>query len=197
MSTSFPVTPSGEPPQYSPLPDRVRRPWPTTVLWRWRYEVLLSLGISMCGWYGCRTLGILQTLLGVAVAAALVVAIPSLRRAVAEPVLCMVTAHRVRTGLAQAWVHNRNGRLPAIVWTRSTPSGEAVSLWCPAGVCERHVEAAAEVLRSACWARHITVTANPRHRHLVTVHVLRRAVTLAPGVEVAPPSDAGDDMQHG
>jgi len=197
VSTSFQVPPPGEPPQYSPLPERVRRPLLTTVLWRWRYEVLLFLGISICGWYGYRTgTGVLM-LLGAAVVGVSVAAIPPLRRAVSAPVLCVVTAHRVRTGLAQAWVHNRSGRLPALLWTRPTPYGEAVMLWCPAGVCERHVEAAAAILRSACWARHITVTANARHRQLVTVHVVRRPVSFPPGAELAPWSDAGDDMQHG
>lgn len=197
MSTSFQVPPPGEPPQYSPLPERVRRPLPTTVLWRWRYEVLLLLGISICGWYAYRTGTVVPALLGAPVVGIVIAVIPPLRRAVCAPVLCVITAHRVRTGLAQAWVHNRSGRLPALVWTRPTPYGEAVTLWCPAGVCERHVEAAAAILRSACWARHVFVTADPRHRHLVTVHVVRRAADLTSGAELAPWPDAGDDMQHG
>ncbi|MFI5954643.1 hypothetical protein [Cryptosporangium sp. NPDC051539] len=183
MTTSPRVGPPGEPPQYSPLPPEVRRPLPTTVLWRWRYESVAVIGISTCGLLADHAGRLSETALVAAIGAAFIASTPPLRRAVASRVLCIVSAHRVRTGLAHAWVHNRYGRLPAILVTRPTDYGESVTLWCPAGVGQLQVSAAAGVLRDACWgAQHVQVTTDPRRRHLVTVHVVRRAV---------------DDMMHG
>ncbi|GAA3385430.1 hypothetical protein [Cryptosporangium minutisporangium] len=174
MTTSAQLPPSDEPPQYGPLPGPVKRPLPTTVLWRWRRELVTFLAISLAAAILIPTYGLAATLLPTGVALVLVVAIGPLRRAVVRRLLCVATEHRVRTGLAQGWVHNRHGRLPAVVRTRRTSYGQAVLLWCPAGICERHVRAASDVLRSACWARQVHVTADERRRHLVTVHVVRR-----------------------
>ncbi|WP_178379760.1 hypothetical protein [Cryptosporangium aurantiacum] len=156
------------------MPGPVKRPLPTTIVWRWRYEVLVFLAISLAASVLIPAYGLAETLLPTGVSVALVAAVGPLRRAVVRWVLCVATEHRVRAGLAQAWVHNRRGRLPAIVRTRRTPYGEAVLLWCPAGICARHVRAAAPVLRAACWAQHVHVTADVRRAHLVTVHVVRR-----------------------
>lgn len=177
MTTSVWPQQPDRPPEYGPIPPRVARPWPTTVLWRWRYEIGISLVISLAGWALGRTIGAVWTAAATVVVATSVAAFGPLRNAVERRFLCVVMPHRVRAGLAQAWVHNRRGRLPTILWTRATRYGEAVLLWCPAGICERHVRAAADVLRAACWARHIQVTSDPRRRQLITVHIVHRAAT--------------------
>jgi len=161
-------------PEYGPLPPGVSAPLPSTVLWRWRYELLALTGFVAAGWLAADLLGAGSALaLGLAVTAGAAVCAP-LRRAVIRRVLGVVTPHRIRVGLANAWVHNRRGRLPWILRTKVTDTGEAVLLWCPAGVSEEHITAAADVLCSACWARAVRVSADPRRRQLVTVHVIRR-----------------------
>jgi hypothetical protein len=133
------------------------------------------MALPIGGWFSVNGLGGHYATVFWGVATAAVGLVRPLRRAFIRRCLCVVSQHRLRTGLAHAWVHNRRGRLPAILWTRPTPDGEAVLIWCPAGVSERQVRAATDVLCAACWAQSVWVSADPVRSHLVTVHVVRRA----------------------
>lgn len=146
----------------------VHRPGPLTLLVRWRYELaVVALGYPMV------RVGLGWTLVVVTAAAASLVLAP-VRRAAVGRFWCVVTPHRVRTGCAQAWVHSRSGRLPAVLWTSPRPYGERVLLWCPAGTSPADLDAVAPLLAVACWARDVRVETHPEHANLVTVHVIRR-----------------------
>lgn len=164
-------------PEFGPLPPNVASPFPTTVLWRWRYELAAVVLLGAGGWVAVSTLGAAASAAACAGIALVVVMTGPIRRRVRRRLCWLVTPHRVRLGLAQAWVHNRRGRLPVLLRTRMTDEGEAVLLWCPAGVSVEHVAASADVLCSACWAREVRVSVDPRRGQLVTVHVVRRRGT--------------------
>jgi hypothetical protein len=83
------------------------------------------------------------------------------------------TAHRIRTGCAQAWIQTRSGKLPVILLTRPEPYGERVYIWCRAGICLEDFEAASDILRAACWATEVRVTASTRYSHIVFLDVMR------------------------
>lgn len=75
---------------------RFPRPNPAVVAWRWRYE---AGAVVTAGVYEARVGALWTFLSGLTVAGA--AALPYGRRRV----WCVVTPHRVRTGLKHAWVH--------------------------------------------------------------------------------------------
>lgn len=86
---------------------------------------------------------------------------------------CVITAHRVRTGCAQAWVQSRSGKLPIILLTTPRPCGERVYIWCRAGICLEDFQEASDILRSACWASDTYITSSTRYSHVVILDVIR------------------------
>jgi hypothetical protein len=88
-------------------------------------------------------------------------------------VRCIVTAHRIRTGCAQAWVQTRYGKLPIILLTTPRPYGERAYIWCPAGISVEDFEEARDLLRSACWASDIQIMPSTRYTHIVVLDVIR------------------------
>lgn len=160
--------------EYWPIPPPVIRPWPSTVMWRWRYELIVAaLSFLLC-YVGSRSLGWLRLVIVLVLVGLFIGVAAPVRRAATARIWCIATPHRVRTAMARSWVHDRRGRLPAVVWTSRTPQGEQVLLWCPVGVTSQHVAAAAEVIRSACLAASVEITVNPRYAPLVIVHIVRR-----------------------
>jgi hypothetical protein len=109
-----------------------------------------------------------------AAALALTVCFVRGRRFLADRAWCVVTAHRVRTGCSQAWIHSRYGKLPVILWTQSRPSGERVYLWCRAGISAVDFSSASELLAAACMAKDIRVSQHARYAHLIALDVIRR-----------------------
>jgi hypothetical protein len=158
-----------ERPRYAPLPSPVARPWPTTVLWWWRYELgaaaLLGLGLDLSS---------VRVLAGAAAGGAAILIIPPLRAAARQRLWCIITPHRLRRAFRQGWVQSRSGQLPAVLWTRPTHHGEQTTVWCPAGVTCTQLIACADLLAAACWATDAIVTPHPGYSHLATVYVLRR-----------------------
>lgn len=153
---------------------QVRRPNLLVIAWRWRYELALLGGlpaavvilISHVGWrWALAELGLLAATLGTW---------PAARCWGAARAGCVVTAHRLRTGCAQAWIHTRQGRLPVILLTRPIPGGEQVYLWCRAGTSGVDFESARDLLRTACWARDVRISRSNRYSHIVIVDVIRR-----------------------
>lgn len=158
------------------------RPNPLVLVWRWRYELLLLVAVPLGIAALARTLGAWEAAVIVALAVVVGVAWPAARRALIVRFWCIVTPHRVRAACAQARLHNRRGRLPAVLRTSATPEGERVVLWCPAGTTPQDVASLREVLATACLATEVVVSPHPRQAHLVTLAVVRRAPARRSGI---------------
>lgn len=144
------------------------------MLWRWRYELLflaaIPVGLAVLlarfgWWWGLACVCAVTAVVGNA---------PSVRDWLRSHARCVVTAHRVRTGCAHAWIQTRYGRLPVVVRTSPAVCGERVVLWCLPGICQADFEAARDILSAACWASDIYVTSSPRYAHIVILYVIRR-----------------------
>lgn len=151
----------------------VRRPNLLVVLWRWRWELMLAFGLpTELSIIGIR-LGWAWALVAVGAILTIFTAWPGARYWLVAHARCVVTAHRVRTGCAQAWIQTRHGKLPIILLTGPQPYGERVYIWCRAGITLEDFEEAKGILRSACWASDIRVTSSSRYSHIVVLDVIR------------------------
>ena len=151
-----------------------RRPSLLLAIWRWRYEAALGVGGPLLVYSMVRALEpswaqVVLLLLNTTLASW-----PAARRRLIAQFWCVVTQHRLRTGLARTWLHTRDGRLPAILWCAPTACGEQVVLWCPAGLTIEDIRAHGEHLAAACYAIAITAEAHPTYSHLVRLEVIRR-----------------------
>jgi hypothetical protein len=93
---------------------------------------------------------------------------------------CIVTQHRLRTGLKQAWVFSRSGRLPMVLWTRPVREGEQVLVLLRAGMSAAELAEVAPVLAATCWAREVRVDPHPTRAALVRLVVVRYDVAAYP-----------------
>lgn len=151
----------------------VARPGPLVVGWRWRYELVLIVGIPVGVYLLLDRGGPGAILAGAVVVAG--TALPAIRRRLVARIRCIVTAHRIRTGCAQARIHTRQGKLPVILRTSPAPYGERVLVWCRAGTSVEDFESARSLLATACWSTDVrVVTRDPRHAHLVVLSVIRQ-----------------------
>jgi hypothetical protein len=150
----------------------VAPPTAFVLLWRWRWELAIFLGIPA----GLSALmikfGWAWSLVFLGIAAA-VSAWPQARGWLIAHMRCILIAHRVRTGCAQAWIQTRSGKLPVILRTTPRPYGERVYIWCRAGISLEDFEDARDILRSACWASDVYVTSHARYSHIVILEVVR------------------------
>jgi hypothetical protein len=151
----------------------VSRANPVVATWRWRYELAAATALA-AAWIGLSAAAAAALTGGLAAALALTACFPRGRRFLAARAWCVVTAHRVRTGCAQAWIHTRYGKLPFILWTRSRPSGERVYLWCRAGTSAADFSSARRLLAAACMAKEVEVSHHVRYSHLIALDVIRR-----------------------
>ena len=175
----------------------VARPRLIARMWHWRYEFGLIAGVLL-GTIGIGvTLGpgwlIAAAAAAIAVMAAALTWPPSRQRIVSRA-WCVITPHRVRTGCAHAWIQTRDGRLPVVLYTVPAHFGERVWLWCRAGITAGDLEAARDVLRSACWASDVRVVVNDRRSHIVVLEVIRRHPPESPadGASGWPYLDRGE-----
>lgn len=152
---------------------RVSRANPIVAIWRWRYELAAAAALA-AAWIALDTAAAAALTGGLAAALVLTACYPRGRRFLAARAWCIVTAHRVRTGCAQAWIHTRYGKLPFILWTRSRASGERVYLWCRAGTSAADFSSARKLLAAACMAKDIKVSQHARYAHLIALDVIRR-----------------------
>ncbi len=151
---------------------RVPRPNPLVIAWRWRYELCTAGTLVALA----ARIGPLWTVAGaLAVAAAFAVLRPLRWR-----FWCIVTQHRLRTGLKDAWVFSRAGRLPMVLWTRPVREGEQVWLLLRPGLSAPDLAGAAPVLAAACWASDVVVVPHPTRAALVRVVVVRYDVAAYP-----------------
>lgn len=158
----------------------VARANPVVAAWRWRYE-FAAMAVLAAGWLVLGPVAMAAVAAGLAAVLIGTVAYwPQGRAFLAARAWCIVTPHRVRVGCAQAWIHSRAGKIPAVLLTRRRPFGERVYLWCRAGTSADDLSSARVLLAAACWADDIRVTRSPRYAHLVTVDVIRRAQPGSP-----------------
>jgi hypothetical protein len=143
------------------------------VIWWWRYELLAAASLA-AAWI---TLGIGTAAIitgGLLIVLAATASLPTGRRFLTARAWCVVTQHRVRVGCRQAWIHSRDGKIPAVLLTRCYPFGERVYLWCRAGTSAEDLSSARGLLAAACWADDIRVSRHHRYAHLVALDVTRR-----------------------
>lgn len=98
------------------LPPPRRRPGLLAVLVRWRAELLLVGVVAGCWhWAGGAAVGV-----GAVTAGVLTLFVEPVRTIVRDVVQSVVCMHRVRSGLVQAGVADRTGRIPWVVraWCR-------------------------------------------------------------------------------
>jgi hypothetical protein len=176
----------------------VARPGILGRLRNWRYKLGLSTGLAIVALASGYAIGAAWL---VAVAAIGLVTLagglawPPWRRRLIARAWCIVTPHRVRAGCRHAWVQDRDGRLPVILFTTSAAFGERVTLWCRAGITHGDLEAARDVLRAACWAHDVRVVADARDAHVVVLEVIRRLPAGPPDEVISgwPYPDRGEE----
>jgi hypothetical protein len=151
---------------------RTPRPNPLVAVWRWRYELGVAVTLALL----TVRVGALWTVAGALAVAAGFAVLPPLR----WRFWCAVTQHRIRTGLTQAWVFSRAGRIPMVLWTRPVHEGEQVLLLLRPGLSAADLSAAAPVLAAACWAREVVVVPHPTRAALVRLIVVRYDVAAYP-----------------
>lgn len=149
------------------------RPNLIALAWRWRYEIALLIGLPLALLALIAAIGPNWVVLLVTAVTTVLSGWPVARRRLIAQVWCVVTQHRLRAGWSHAWIHNRRGRLPVVLWCAPKSYGEQILVWCPAGVTAEDIVAARQVLASACYASEIEVVAHPKYRHLVTLGVIR------------------------
>jgi hypothetical protein len=172
--------------------------WPVLrVLWHWATEIttlflLASTSTLLSSWAGWWLPVTVDTTL-----AAVILAVPGLRRWVWAWVWCAVVRHRLRHSFA-AFIRTRNqlmprghGGSPLILMARRTPAGERVWVWLRTGLDLAELESNVGKLAVSCWAADVRVTnASERHAALVRIDVTRRdpmrAVVGAPFLAGVP-----------
>jgi len=169
---------------------------PPTLLvavWRWRYEIALLAGLAAILTVGIISVGILPTIALATVITLAVLVWPPVRQFVLNRAWCIITAHRVRVGCAEAMIYSSRGKIPIILWTTHQTFGERVLLWCRAGTSIDDFVTNRGILTSSCWAQDVAVLPDLHHPHLVTLDVIRRPphnVTSGPeGSRATDPPD--------
>jgi hypothetical protein len=149
-------------------------PNPLVAAWRWRYEIAVLAGLagSLAG--AIISVGALPTIAAAIVISLILTCWPLARRVVLDRAWCVITAHRVRVGCAEAMIYSSRGKIPMILWTSHEPFGERVLLYCRAGTSVNDFIAHRAILATACWAQDIVVLRDTAHPHLVTLDVIRR-----------------------
>lgn len=151
-----------------------RRGCPLGALWRWRYELALLAVTATVLAAAVREAGAELTVITVSALTGALGPWPPRHRAFLTHAWRIITPHRLRSGFAQARIQSLDGRLPFVLRTTRQPYGEQVQVWCPAGVSAEDFRSARAILRAACWAADVRVSADERHRQRVTIDVIRR-----------------------
>jgi hypothetical protein len=155
-----------------------RRPSLPVLVWEWRKDLALGLGIAALFVVVVRTSGIIWAVVGLS--AALGALSPPWSARLRAFGCLLITPHRFRAGLYHARIQNRSGKRPVIIRVTSEPFGERIRLWCPAGISAEDIDDERDVLRAACWAADVRVTRDEQRSHLVTVDIIRRPDDVEP-----------------
>jgi len=150
------------------------RPNPFLVLWRWRYELAVGATIPLLLAWLTFTVGADATVVITSVVTALLFGWPPARHRILTQTWCVITPHRFRLACAQARIHARRGRLPAVLRCTRKSYGEQLLVSCPAGITAADLHAARAFIAGACFATDVQVAAHPTRRQLVVIAVIRR-----------------------
>ncbi|MEU4233053.1 hypothetical protein AB0F17_52925 [Nonomuraea sp. NPDC026600] len=150
----------------------ISRPNPLVVLWRWRYEVTTVVCLPLLAYLIVTSFGPIS--LAVVAVPAVIVLWPPARSGAWGRIRCVVTAHRIRVGLVEAYVVNRRGKIPVIVWCAPAPFGERVWVWCRAGTTPSAIGQGRDVIAAACWASEVVVRPRSGSPHWVLLEVIRQ-----------------------
>jgi hypothetical protein len=139
------------------------------VVVRWRVEILV-VSLLVAGWQavGSAVAGVVLTALAI-----LVALVPAVRRAAGVAVRTLVVPHRVRSGLLQAGVTDRGGRLPWLVVARARGEAVLVTVWLRAGTTQADLQRAAAVIAGACGALHVEAVPDPVRQDRAVLVVVR------------------------
>src|SRR5215472_15274772 len=152
-----------------------RRHSAAAIAWRWRTELAILFMISAAVW----RLGHLITFPWATVVVGLVLTAAACLPWTRRRFWCVLARHRVHRLCWEARLHTRSGRLPLVLWTRPTKTGERLFILCRAGICAADFEDNRDELAAACFARAARASHHPRWSHLVTIDIIRHDL-LAP-----------------
>jgi len=148
-------------------------PWPTTLMWRWRWEFGCLSGVLLLAWVGWLTTGAwLLVILPITVS--LLTLVTPCRTLLQRHAWAIVVQHRVRVGCSQTGLQGRDGKLPAVLWTRTAPYGERVYLWAPPPVTIERFRTERKRLAAACRSRAVRVSQHPRFAQILILDVVRQ-----------------------
>jgi hypothetical protein len=184
---------------------------PAGIAWRWRAELIIITVLAAAWWRLDTWTTLTWSLIILAVAFALLGAVPHSRRFITRRFWCVLARHRLHRLCYEARLHTRAGRLPLILWIRPTQVGERAWVLCRAGISAEDFQERTEQLRAACFARDARATRHRRWSHLVTIDIIRRDTLAAsntitsplarltahyqhhPALALVPPLDTGDE----
>jgi hypothetical protein len=149
-------------------------PNPLVVIWRWRYEIALVLGLVGGLAAAVISFGAVPPIIAVSVMTCTTLCWPIARRLAIDRAWCIITPHRVRVGCVEALVYSSRGKIPIILWTSRQAFGERVLLWCRAGTSVDDFVSARAALTAACWAQDTVIFFYAHRPHLVSLEVIRR-----------------------
>jgi hypothetical protein len=174
------------------------------IAWRWRYEIILTSGLSAGLSAAVISFGAIPTIVAVIVIALTVLFWPTTRRFAVNRAWCIIIPHRVRAGCVEGLIYSSRGKIPIILWTSHRAFGERVLLYCRAGTTADDFVSARTVLAAACWAQDVAVYVDGQHTQLVTLDVIRRrfgdltsdfdAYRSTDSTSGPPPWPSGQDM---
>lgn len=162
----------------APGPHRlVRRrrhiPWPSTVIWRWRWELGALAGVILLAWASWITTGIWILVIAPIVVSSLALIRPC-HALLSRRSAAVAVQHRIRIGCSEAGLHGPDGELPAVLWTKVVPHGERVYLRMPPAVTVEQFRAVRQRLAGACRARSVRVARHQTSDQLVVLDIVRR-----------------------
>jgi hypothetical protein len=170
---------------------RPARPLPSTALWRWRYEVVVTSGVSGGVAGLVQSVGAHSTVAVIAATGAAMASTPWVRRVSVQVWWHVVTPHLFRRCCSDLGFWDGHGRLPAVLRTRTTRRGQRLTVWCSAGVSLKDLRRARDELATGLWAQDVEVRRHPRFGQLAVVTVVRDDHTLGEGWDADRPPGAG------
>lgn len=158
------------------LPPPRRRPNILTIMLRWRAEIVLAGATATVGHYG----GWVALEIIAGVSAIMIAAVPMARRVGTGLFETLATPHRVRAGLIQAGVTDRDGSPPWLIWARPKSQTVWVTVWLDSGVTIDDLRGADAVVSASCGAMQVEVV-RPSYRQDRAIIVVIRPRWGLPG----------------
>jgi hypothetical protein len=143
-------------------------------LFRFRTELATITVITAGGWELAKAITLTWAVVIFMATAAVVTALPWLRRFVIRRAWCVLSRHRIQKVCYETRMHTRSGRLPLVLRIYPTKVGERALIWCRAGICAGDFEAHTPEIAAACYARQARVEGNRRWAQLLNLDIVRR-----------------------